>query len=175
MAEAAGISFDALKLEVNKAFKRRIAREKKAQEQVNLAPAKTLQPKSRTIRYDNMKSAMAEETLLAMILKEPALLDATSGLKAAEFSSQLLGRAYEQLLSRHSEGMEVSLAVLAEFNGEEMSHLAGVAQRHTGPINENALRDCVRTIRAEHQASNVSSDDDLLALRNKLKESKGMR
>ena len=67
------------------------------------------------------------------------------------------------------------MAVLAEFNSEEMSHLAGLTQRHTGPINENALRDCVRTIRAEHQASNVSSDDDLLALRNKLKESKGMR
>ena len=175
VAEAAGISFDALKLEVNKAFKRRIAKEKKAQEQIDLAPAKNLQPKSRTIRYDNMKSAMAEEAVLAMVLKEPALLDATAGLKAEEFSSQLLGRAYDQLLSRHKDGLEVSVAVLAEFNGEEMSHLAGISQRHTGPVNETALRDCVRTIRAEHQAGNVSSDDDLLAFRNKLKESKGMR
>ena len=175
VAEAAGISFDALKLEVNKAYKRRIAREKKAQEQINLAPSKNLQPRSRTIRYDNMKSAMAEETVLAMILKEPALLDATAGLKAGEFSSPLLAKAYEQLLSRHKDGLEVSVAVLAEFNSEEMSHLAGLTQRHTGPVNENALRDCIRTIRAEHQASNVSSDDDLLALRNKLKESKGMR
>ena len=175
VAEAAGISFDALKLEVDKAYKRRIAKEKRAQEKIDLAPAKNLQPKSRTIRYDNLKSAMAEEAVLAMVLKEPALLDATAGLKANEFSSDLLGRAYDQLLSRHKDGLEVSVAVLAEFNSEEMSHLAGLTQRHTGPINENALRDCVRTIRAEHQASNVSSDDDLLALRNKLKESKGMR
>ena len=175
VAEAAGISFDALKLEVDKAYKRRIAKEKRAQEKIDLAPAKNLQPKSRTIRYDNLKSAMAEEAVLAMVLKEPALLDATAGLKANEFSSDLLGRAYDQLLSRHKDGLEVSVAVLAEFSSEEMSHLAGLTQRHTGPINENALRDCVRTIRAEHQASNVSSDDDLLALRNKLKESKGMR
>ena len=50
-------------MEVNKAFKRRIAREKKKQEKIDLAPAQNLQPKSRSIRYDNMKSAMAEELL----------------------------------------------------------------------------------------------------------------
>ena len=174
VAEAAGISFDALKLEVNKAFERRIAREKKQQEKIDLAPAKNLQPKSRNIRYDNMKSAMAEENLLAMVLKEPALLDVTAGLSAVEFSSKLLGRAYEQLRRRYGEGLEVSVAVLADFDSEEMSHLAGISQRHTGPVDETALRDCVRIIQSEHQASTVASDDDLMALRNKLKERKGM-
>ena len=174
VAEAAGISFDALKLEVNKAFKSRVAREKKQQEKIDLTPAKNLQPKSRNIRYDNMKSAMAEETLLAMVLKEPALLDVTAGLSAVEFSSKLLGRAYEQLRRRYGEGLEVSVAVLADFDSEEMSHLAGISQRHTGPVDETALRDCVRIIQSEHQASSVASDDDLMALRNKLKERKGM-
>ena len=56
-----------------------------------------------------------------------------------------------------------------------MSHLAGIVQRQDGPVNEDALADCIRTIRAEHQRTQVSSDDDLLALRNKLKESKGMK
>ena len=174
VAEAAGISFDALKLEVNKALERRITREKKQQEKIDLTPAKNLQPKSRNIRYDNMKSAMAEETLLAMVLKEPALLDVTAGLSAVEFSSKLLGRAYEQLRRRYGEGLEVSVAVLADFDSEEMSHLAGISQRHTGPVDETALRDCVRIIQSEHQASSVASDDDLMALRNKLKERKGM-
>ena len=174
MAEAAGISFDALKLEVNKAFKSRVAREKKQQEKIDLTPAKNLQPKSRNIRYDNMKSAMAEETLLAMVLKEPTLLDVTAGLSAVEFSSKRLGRADEQLRRRYGEGLEVSVAVLADFDSEEMSHLAGISQRHTGPVDETALRDCVRIIQSEHQASTVASDDDLMALRNKLKERKGM-
>ena len=174
VAEAAGISFDALKLEVNKALERRITREKKQQEKIDLTPAKNLQPKSRNIRYDNMKSAMAEENLLAMVLKEPALLDVTAGLSAVEFSSKLLGRAYEQLRRRYGEGLEVSVAVLADFDSEEMSHLAGISQRHTGPVDETALRDCVRIIQSEHQASTVASDDDLMALRNKLKERKGM-
>ena len=174
VAEAAGISFDALKLEANKALERRITREKKQQEKIDLTPAKNLQPKSRNIRYDNMKSAMAEENLLAMVLKEPALLDVTAGLSAVEFSSKLLGRAYEQLRRRYGEGLEVSVAVLADFDSEEMSHLAGISQRHTGPVDETALRDCVRIIQSEHQASTVASDDDLMALRNKLKERKGM-
>ena len=175
VAEAAGISYEALKLEVDKAFKRRLAREKKQQEQINLAPAKNLQPRSRNIRYDNMRSAMAEEALLAMILKQPALLDQTAGLKESEFSSPLLGRAYGQLAQRHRHGLEVNVGVLSDFTGEEMSHLAGILQRQSGPVNETALEDCVRIIRSEHQIGSVSSDDDLLALQNKLKERKGIK
>ena len=175
VADAASISYDALKMEVDKAFKHRVAKEKKQQEKHDLAPVKNLQPKARSIRYDNVKSAMAEETLLAMVLKEPALLDAAAGLNAAEFSSPLLGRAYDQLKKRHTDGLEVSIAVLADFSGEEMSHLAGIAQRQDGPVNETALADCIRIIRGIHQAGSVASDEDLLALRNKLKESKGVR
>ena len=175
VAEAAGISYDALKLEVDKAFKRRLAREKKHQEQIDLAPAKNLQPRSRNIRYDNMRSAMAEEAVLALILKQPALLDQTGGLQETEFSAPLLGRAFGQLSQRYRQGLEVSVGVLSDFTGEEMSHLAGILQRQEGPVNEAALADCVRIIRSEHQIGTVSSDDDLLALRNKLKERKGLK
>ena len=174
-AEAAGISFEAMKIEVNKAYKRRIAREKKKQERIDLAPAANLQPKSRTIRYDNMKSAMAEETVIAMVLKAPALVDQAKNLKPAQFSSELLGRVYGQLVKRHDEALEVSLAGLEEFTAEEMSHIAGIVQRQTGPVNEQAFTDCVRTILSEHSKAGVSSEEDLLAIRNKMKERKGIR
>ena len=91
VAEKAKISPEAMKLEIQRAYKRRLSREKKAQEKIDLAPAKKLQPHSRTIRYDNMKSAMAEESILAMVLRESALLDKTKNLKPEEFSSPLLG------------------------------------------------------------------------------------
>ena len=174
VAEAAGISYEALKIEVNKAYKRRMARERKKQERINLAPANNLQPKSRSIRYDNVKSAMAEETLLTMVLKSPALLDQTTQLKPEHFSSDLLGRVYGQFVQRHKEGLEVNISGL-ELSGEEMSHIAGIAQRQTGPVNEQALSDCVRTILAEHSKKSVSSGEDLLALREKMKERKGIR
>ena len=173
VADAAKISYDALKLEVNKAFKRRMAREKKKQEKIDLAPAKNLQPKSRTIHYDNMKSAMAEETVIAMVLRSPALMDVAAQLQPEEFSSALLGKVYGQLKARHRQGLDVSLAVLEDFSSEEMSHITSVYHRQQGPVNEQALNDCIRTIKKEHSSSKVESEDDLLAFRNKLRESKG--
>ena len=175
VAEAAKISYDALKLEVNKAFKRRMAREKKKQEKIDLAPARNLQPWSRTIRYDNMKSAMAEETVIAMVLRSPALLDEAARLLPEEFSSSLLAKVYGQLKSRHEQGLDVSLAVLEDFSAEEMSHITSVYHRQQGPVNEQALADCICTIKKEHNASNVTSEDDLLAFRNRLRESKGAK
>ena len=175
VADAAKISYDAMKIEVNKAYKRRIAREKKRQEKISMAPAQALQPKSRSIRYNNMKSAMAEEAVLAIVLRESALLDEIRDLSSEEFSSGLLGSVYLQLRRRHDQGLDVSVGVLTDLSPDEMSHIAGIQQRQQGPVSEQALRDCVRIIKAEHSAANVSSEDDLMRLRNKLRESKGMK
>ena len=173
VAEAASISYEAMKIEVDKAYKRRLYREKKKQEQVSLSPARNLQPRSKTIRYDNMKSAMAEEAILAMVLKEPALLAQTGSLTPEMFSVPLLGRAYGQLQDRFQKGLEVSLTGLTDLDGEEMSHLAGIYQRQQGPVSEQALKDCVRTVQTEHQSGRVETGDDLMRLRDKMKERKG--
>ena len=173
VADAAKLSYEAMKLEVDKAYKRRIGREKKQQEKIDLAPAQALRPKTRSIRYDNMKSAIAEEGIIARALRDPSLLDQAKSLKAEDFSVELFGRVYTQLCQRHRDGMEVSLAVLADLSAEEMNHITGVFQRHDGPVSETAFLDCVRTVLAERQSSTVSSDADLMALRNKLKERKG--
>ena len=175
VAEAGKISFEAVKLEVDKAYRRRASREKKQQEKQDLQPAKNLQPKTRAFYYKNMKSAMAEESVLAMVMTEPALLDQTGTLTEEMFSSAVLGRAFAQLRQRHQQGLEVSAGVLEGFSPEEMSHLVGISQRRQGPVNESALADCIRIIRSEHQSENVSSDADLLALQSKLKENKGLR
>ena len=63
----------------------------------------------------------------------------------------------------------------ADMTAEEMSHVTHIYQRQQGPVNEMALRDCVRTIKAEHRAANVSSEDDLMALRERMKERKGIK
>ena len=173
VAESAGISMDAMKLEVNKAFKRRMARQRKQQEKIDLAPVKALQPKDRSIRYENMRSARAEENIIAQILREPALLEQAKALQPEDFSVTLLGNVYQQLRQRYQMGLEVSLGVLAELRPEEMSHITGIAQKQQGPVNETAFLDCIRTVQSEKQSRNVSTDDDLLALRNRLKESKG--
>ena len=178
VAEAAGISADSMKIEVNKAFKRRISREKKKQERIDLSPAAGHQPKDRHIRYDNIKSAMAEESLIAMLLREPALLSSCDGLSQELFSSQLLGRVYEQLVQSFRQGIEVSLASLTDFSPEEMSHIALLLQRHDGPVSEQTLADCTRTIRTEHQMQTTKSaknNDDLLSFQKQLLARKGFK
>ena len=175
VAETAKISMETMSMEIKRAIKRRQAMDKKKQEAIDLAPAKALQPKSRTIRYDNMKSAMAEECVIALALREPALLDLAEDLEPETFSAPLLGNIYGQLRRRHKLGLDVSLAVLEELTSEEASHAASITQRQEGPVSEQAFLDCIRTIRAEHQAAKITSEDDLLAYQNKLKKSKGMK
>ncbi len=175
VAENARISMEAMKLEVNRAFKRRIAREKKKQEKIALSPARNLQPKNSKIRYSNMKSAMAEEMLLALSLREPALLEHARDLRTDMFSSELLGRVFRQLMQRYREHLEVSLGGLTDFTAEEMSHIAGILQRQEGPVNEQAMVDCIRTIQDESQSASVATDEDLIARQQRMKQRKGIK
>ena len=101
------------------------------------------------------------------------MFEQTAQLQEEMFSVPVFGRAYRQLLVRYNQGLEVSGSVLAELTQEEMSHIAWVVQRHTGPVNETALLDCMQIIKAEFQARQVSSDADLLALQKKMQERKG--
>ena len=138
-----------------------------------MAPVKALQPRSKSIRYDNVKSAVAEEGILAQLLLDPSLLDCAQGLKAEDFSVEIFGKAYAQLADRYQQGLEVSLAVLADMSAEEMDHLTGAVERQQGVASETAFRDCVGRVLAQRQSKSVTSDADLLNFRNKLKERKG--
>ena len=175
VAETASISENAVAMEVEKARKNRVYREKKAQEKIDLAPAQAFQRRGASkVPYNNVKSGVAEQGLMAMAIREPALLHLVTDLKAEEFSVPLFGRVFTQLLERYRQGLEISLAGLTDLSEDEMSHMAGIVYQQD-VVNEDAFRDCIRTIRTEHQSTQVSSEDDLLAFRNKLKERKGLR
>ena len=173
VAEAAGISAEAMKMEISKAFKRRRNREKKAQERIDLAPAQQFQRRGGSkVIYNNVKSGVAEQRLIAMALREPALLDLAADLQAEAFSVPLFARVYTQLKQRHQLHQDISLAVLTEVDGEEMSHLAGILYEQN-MVNEDAFRDCICTIKDEYRSSKVETDDDLLAIQKRMRERKG--
>ena len=174
-AEAAKISPEAMKIEVQKAYKRRLSREKRKQEKIDLAPARNLQTQSRQIRYDNVKSAAAEERVVAAVMKEPALLSEIPELTPEEFSAPILAKVFSQQLQRHKEGQDATLTGLTDFTSEEMAHIAGILQRYDEPVNAQALRDCARTIRMEHQTGAVRTREDIMALRSRLQERKGIK
>ena len=101
------------------------------------------------------------------------MLDNCRNLTGSQFSVPLFGRVFDQMQARHGSGLEVSLAVLEDLTAEEVSHIAGICQKQTGPVNQKAFSDCVKLILSEQQRKNITTDDELMALRNKLKESKG--
>ena len=175
VAEVGKISGEAMKLEVEKAFKRRLSREKRKQEKIDLAPARNLQMQSKSVHYDNVRSAAAEEQVIAGVMKDPSLLDQIPELTEQDFSVPFLARVFSQQLARHRAGQEVTLTGLTDFTSEEMAHVAGILQRYDSPVNAQALRDCARTIQMEHQSGSVTTEDDLMALRNRLQERKGLR
>ena len=178
VAEAGKISPEAMKIEVNKAYKRRMNREKRKQERIDLAPAVAAQPKSRTIHYDNVKSAKAEEIVLAQCLTDPAMMDETENLKPEEFSSPLLGRVFDQLRQQSRQGLAPGIAGLTDFTGAELALIAGILQRKGGPASDQALHDSIQVIRQMHEfksASTDSTNDTLMELYRKLQESKGIK
>ena len=175
-AQTAGVTPDTMKLEVERVLKGRLRKEKKQQERRDLAPASQLQPRARGLRYENIRSARAEEGLLRLLMLDPGLLGRMGELTGGEFSSPLLGRAFDRLAARAREGLSTQLAALAgEFTGEEMDHLAQVAAQPESVANSGqAIRDYISLIRGEGllRGGGEQGDDLLLAAQKKYQRKK---
>ena len=175
-AETAHISPDAMKLEVQRAFKRRVAKEKRAELRRDLNPAAQLQPKERSLRYENIRSARAEEGVLRLLYRDPELFPGEPPLREEQFSSPLLGRAYARMWQAKAEGRAVSPASLfSDLSQEEASHLSAVLQQPESTQNAaQALADYIRIIQTEADKRAGGTDiDPLLAATEKYKDKKG--
>ena len=162
-AEMAGIEARAMQLEVERAFKRRINARKKREERQNLRPAEQIQPTASGLKYDNVRSAVAEEGILSQILLEPALLDLTKSLKPEQFSAPLLGRVYAWMEKRWQEGESVSIPAMGgDFTPEEVSHITRISQKQERIVSEKALGDYIGVIQSE--AAKRGSKDLMAAL-----------
>ena len=118
-------------------------------------------------------SGMAEEGLLRLVFREPALLDQAKLLKE-QFSSELLGRFFEAARTRREAGQAVSPAALeGEFTQEEMAHLTSVLTKDDAVVSEDALADYLRIIREEYDRTHRSGEDALRAMAERMKEKKG--
>ena len=175
-AERAGISREALLLEVKRAFGKKRGQERRALQRENLNAGALRQPKDRTIRYTDMRSAMAEEGLLRLLMLDPGLAGRMDGVAGEEFSSPLLGRAFDRLMQRAGEGLSTQLAALAEdFSGGEMDHLAQVAAQPESVANSGqAIADYISLIRGEKllREGGEQGDDLLLAVQKKYQQKK---
>ncbi len=174
-AEAAGITREAMAAEVARTRKSWTRQAKKKEERANLTPTRQLQPKERELRYENIRSARAEEGVLRLMLMEPSLFQRAGALEPEHFSAPLLGRVYGILRQRYREGHSIQLANLAgALTGEEMSWLVEIADKpESAAHSQEALADYIEIIETECLKRNGQSGvDPLLAAREKYREKK---
>jgi DNA primase len=170
-AELVGIQPEAMKLEVSRAFKKRVGAQKRKAEKQMLRPAVAAQPASKDMKYEHVKSAMAEEGLLSLILLEPNLMDLTGDLSPEEFSAPLLGRVYGWMQQRWQEGLSISIpAMEPSFQPEEISHITKISQKQEGVVSERALGDYIEVIRSE---AGKRGSKDLMAALDRCRDKKG--
>ena len=174
-AEAAGLSHEAMAQEVERLRGRKRREARKKEEREDLIPTRKLQPRERSLRYANVRSARAEEGVLRIVLLDGDYFRQTEDLEPEQFSSPLLGRAYGALRERWRAGRPATLAALdGQFAPEELDHLARVAQEpQAGNTAQAALADYKQTILAERRRGEIHSGEDLAALRETLKQKKG--
>ncbi len=173
-AAAAGISAAAMAQEVARYRKDKTWQARRTQAKKDLSPATQLQPKVRQLRYDNIRSARAEEGVIRLLFLEPALLEQTGGLLPEQFSSPLLGRIYALLRQRHSQGLSLQPGTLAgDLTAEEMGHLTGILEQPESRSNSSqALHDYLEIIETESAKRGGTGLDPLMAARDKFREKK---
>ena len=170
VAEKAAVSRQAVADEVERLRKRRLRDARKKEEREQTRPSVASQPTQRGIRYDDPRSARAEEGVIRLLYLDPGLARNRELPAPESFSSPLLGRFYGELLHRIQAGERISLGVLAgRFTPEEMSHFTSVVDGTEDLSNaDRALNDYIRIIagRSEEQ------EDDLRALAEKYRKTK---
>ena len=166
-SEAAGITPDAMKLEVERARKR--ARYKEKREHLN--PAASAQPRERSIRYTDLRSALAEEGVLRLLTLDDSLFGENPPIREEDFSSPLLGRFFTALRAQLRESGQVNIPALAEFfTSEEISHLIGILQKPESLKNgTQALSDYCNIILDEAHKRAAVNEDPLMAAMEKNK------
>jgi len=174
VAEASGISFEAVMQEVTKERKRGERREKSKREREALRPAQRNQPSERAIRYENIVSAKAEEGVIRLLMRDPALCGKTDGLSEADFSSPFLGKAYAVIRRRIREGGSLTPdALAAELAPGELSHLMRIVQEPENLANgEKSLGDYIKKIETEKLKQ--SPAENLLDIYMKYRKDKGV-
>lgn len=174
-AQTAGVSVEAMAQEVKKALNARLRKEAKQKERRDLTPATKLQPDARSLRYQNIRSARAEEGVIRLLLLDPGLLGRMDGLSSCEFSSPLLGKVYDLIRERLEDGSVPQLASMAHaLTGEEMDHMARVvSQPESVAHSDRSIKDYISVIRGEAMhRSDLAEDELLLAAQKKYLQKK---
>jgi DNA primase len=149
-AAGCGVTADALKQEVERQRKRNLKNSRKQYERSLTRPTRNAQPQEKKLRYDDIRSAVAEEGVIRLLLLDPGMIQECS-LEAEEFTSPVLRRLYEDLRRRQKEGRSVTPSALAAGMEEgEAALLTELLNKpESGGQARETLRDYTDVIRQE--------------------------
>ena len=173
-AETAGVSKEAVLQEVARQRQKRRRASARQEERRSLAPVRELQPKNRELRYENLRSARAEEGVLRIVLLDGDYFRQLEPLDETHFTSPLLRKALVLLRDRWRAGKSVSLPALeGQLTPEEMDQLSAAVQENQPPNTAAAaLEDYKRVILLEQSRKDIEDERDLGALKDVLKQKK---
>ena len=173
VAEMTGIPMESLRAGIKKRRAETRRQQKKKRETDGMRAAQTLQPKIRSMRYENAYSAAAEQGVIRLMLHDPSLFQVEIPLQAEDFSSAFLGRVYDILLSRIREHKENTMASLGSlFSLDEMGQLTHLFTKpeNLASGNEN-LENYIKKIETERLKKDPAGN--LEAIFDQYKKTKG--
>lgn len=169
LSEMVGVSAEAVKQDVETQRKRQASKQKRQVEKQELNL--TSRSPVRSIRYDNTRSAMAEEGVVRLLYLDPQLLDGLSPPAVEDFTVPELGHIYQVLSSHARDGTPSMAALSGSLSPDEISLLTNLLQKPEILSNgKTALTDYIDIMHSERR--DQAPDSDLRAYAETLRKKK---
>ena len=176
LSELTGVGKTALLQEIQRSRNQRLRSAKRKQARRDMTPVTQVQPKARQMRYENPRSARAEEGILRLLILDGSLLRETEGLEPDQFSSPYLGKIYEVLRRRIRDGRALQLGMLeGELDRDEIELLADILRQPEALENgKSAMADYRAILDTEQMKRGADDEAALLAAREKYRQKKSI-
>jgi DNA primase len=177
VAETGKVDPSVLEEESNQVKKEKRKNDRRKLRQQTLRPSLSVQPKARELRYDNVRSAVAEEKLLTLLIGDISFMaTAQQYLLPEHFSSETLGKTYQVLLSLYKSNRPFSMALLSQsLTVYEMDHIGSILVKAVPEGDKmQALMDYIEVILGESEKKDLDRKELLLYEWKKMKEKKGL-
>ena len=170
-AAGAGVTAGALQQEVERQRSRNLKSGRKQYERTLTRPARNAQPQEKKLRYDDIRSAVAEEGVIRLLLLDPGMIRECA-LEAEEFTSPFLRRLYDELKERQREGRSLTPSALAAGMEEgEAALLTELLNKpEAGGQAKTTLQNYIDVIRQEKimKSGNLEEISKLMRRKNNL-------
>lgn len=174
VAQSAGVSYEGLEIDIIKAMKNKVKTDKRKREKTAIRPERTNQPSDKNLRYENPKTALAEEGIIRLLIKDSELFVNELPLSKDDFSNSALKKIYSILTDRLRHGKSIATKNLSgEFTSAEISLLTTIEQKPMDISNgKRPLDDYINQIKLENLKSDP--DENMRDIHEKYRTTKGV-